>query len=102
VTTVVALLEALLERPTRPAEAATAERLRRFLAGASGLARFLFHLTLYAFDWTAFFFFGFERFSTLPLQVRKRYLRMWSRGAGRQVYLLLRTLVLGVFYDVPC
>lgn len=96
--TLLALLDTLLERR----DPRTVERVERLLEASSRAVRFGFHVSLLIFDWTAFFFFGFERFSTLPLKVRRRYVRLWTRtglAPMRHLFLALRTVALSAFFD---
>jgi hypothetical protein len=104
--TLLAILDTLLARDdqeTLPGSRGwIVDRVNRILTSSSLMVRFGFQLVVFLFDWGAFFILGFERFTTLPMKVRKRYIRMWMRnklGIVRNLFAMIRAVVLGVFYD---
>lgn len=84
-----------------------ADRARAWLSRAEGVVRLFFRFALLLFDWGTFLFRtagSIEHFCHLSPRGRARYIRYWTNhkiGAMRQIFYLLRMLVVTVYYDQP-
>lgn len=78
------------------------EKADDFLSATSRFMQLIYKAFLFFFEWGAFFFLNFERFSQLSPQARKRYINIWMNhkaGFIRNTFLLVRVLVISSFYD---
>lgn len=78
------------------------QKADEFLFSTSRFMQFIYRIFLFLFEWGAFFFLNFERFSQLRPQARRRYINMWMNhkvGFVRNMFLLIRVLVISSFYD---
>lgn len=74
-----------------------------YLANTNRLSRLLFRFSLMFFDWAAFFYYRFERFSHMDERVRRRYISMWMNhkwAIFRNLFMFLRVVITVPYYDL--
>ncbi|GEM_PF-6894587 len=99
------LAEAVLPGEQIPPD--LADRARVWLSRSEGIVRWFFRFALLLFEWGTFLFRtagSVEHFCLLSPRGKSRYVRFWMHhkvSAMRQVFYLLRMLVVTVYYDDP-
>lgn len=99
-----------LARAILPGEVVTpaiVERADAFLASTQGIVRIFYRFALLLFEWGTFLFKtagSIDHFCHLTARGKARYLRFWMQHKGglmRQIFSMLRILVMSSFYDDP-
>lgn len=99
------LARALLPGETVPPE--IVDRANAFLSSTQLFVRVFFRFALLLFEWGTFLFKtagSIDHFCHLTSRGKTRYVRFWMQhkvGLMRQIYAMLRILVLTCFYDDP-
>lgn len=84
-----------------------ADRARRFLSRTQWVVRIFFRFAFLLFEWGTFLFRtagSIEHFCLLSPRGKTRYIRFWTHhkvSAMRQIFFLLRMLVVTTYYDDP-